>query len=258
MIAPLRIADYDTPEFRQLDPNLPRHAGLYMGTDSWDGFGWERDLVALPPLHRGGNRRRVPHRRSALLLRRPRSPPTSTTPRHRSSPTNTPVARSRRRADSSTTCWPATSVRTPRRRRSITRRSGSTDTGLVRCTPTEMNVTFRGLDPTTPVGYPSPLVEFVATPGAPQPSITLPLKRPSGGTVKDVPQGRPTGRRRSVVTTCRSAPERTSRGEDRRGRPSRRGSRTGSVRARCRGRAPGTRGTRHRRARRADRPPVTP
>jgi alkaline phosphatase D len=45
MIAPIRLVDLDTPEMRALDPSLPKHAGLYLGTDSWDGFGWERDLV---------------------------------------------------------------------------------------------------------------------------------------------------------------------------------------------------------------------
>lgn len=45
MIAPIRLVDLDTPEMRMLNPWLPRHAGLYLGTDSWDGFGWERDLV---------------------------------------------------------------------------------------------------------------------------------------------------------------------------------------------------------------------
>ena len=47
MIAPLRVTDLDTPEARAADPSLPVHAGIYTNAnfDSWDGFGWERDLL---------------------------------------------------------------------------------------------------------------------------------------------------------------------------------------------------------------------
>ena len=47
MIAPLRVLDLDTPELRELDPDLPEHAGLYTNSsfDSWDGFVWERHEV---------------------------------------------------------------------------------------------------------------------------------------------------------------------------------------------------------------------
>jgi len=45
MIAPVRPIDLDTPELRQLFPDLPRHNGLFVNMDSWDGYQWERDLL---------------------------------------------------------------------------------------------------------------------------------------------------------------------------------------------------------------------
>jgi alkaline phosphatase D len=55
MMAPIRMVDLDTPENRAIDPTLPKHAGIYSNSnfDSWDGFGWERDLV-LAHLHDAG------------------------------------------------------------------------------------------------------------------------------------------------------------------------------------------------------------
>jgi alkaline phosphatase D len=55
MIAPIRVLDLDTPVLRALNPDLPKHAGLYTNTafDSWDGFVWERDVV-LGHLENGG------------------------------------------------------------------------------------------------------------------------------------------------------------------------------------------------------------
>lgn len=52
-IAPLRILDLDTPELRAADPNLVKHAGLYFGMESWDGFPAERDTI-LEHLRVGG------------------------------------------------------------------------------------------------------------------------------------------------------------------------------------------------------------
>jgi alkaline phosphatase D len=43
MVAPMRAVDLDEPLLRFLDPELPRHAGLYVNADAWDGFQWERD-----------------------------------------------------------------------------------------------------------------------------------------------------------------------------------------------------------------------
>jgi len=45
MISPIRPIDLDTPELRQLFPELPRHNGVFVNMDSWDGYQWERDLV---------------------------------------------------------------------------------------------------------------------------------------------------------------------------------------------------------------------
>jgi len=45
MISPVRPIDLDTPELRRLDPNLTRHAGVYLNMDSWDSYFDERDRV---------------------------------------------------------------------------------------------------------------------------------------------------------------------------------------------------------------------
>ena len=45
MIAPVRPIDLDTPELRQLFPDLPRHNGLFVNMDSWGSYLWERDLL---------------------------------------------------------------------------------------------------------------------------------------------------------------------------------------------------------------------
>jgi phosphodiesterase/alkaline phosphatase D-like protein len=45
MVAPLRLVDLDEPIWRQLDPNLPPHQGLYLATEAWDGFPAERERM---------------------------------------------------------------------------------------------------------------------------------------------------------------------------------------------------------------------
>ncbi len=45
MIAPTRLVDLDEPALRALSPDLPKHAGLYLNQDQWDGFLVERDTV---------------------------------------------------------------------------------------------------------------------------------------------------------------------------------------------------------------------
>lgn len=45
MIHPARALDLDEPEIRALLPELPDHAGIYINSDQWDGFQWERDLL---------------------------------------------------------------------------------------------------------------------------------------------------------------------------------------------------------------------
>ena len=53
MIAPVRIVDLDEPFLRLFNPDTPKHAGVYLNTDSWDGYQWERDEV-MRHLHDGG------------------------------------------------------------------------------------------------------------------------------------------------------------------------------------------------------------
>lgn len=45
MISPIRILDLDEPVVREAKPDLTKHAGLYLNTDAWDGYQWERDLL---------------------------------------------------------------------------------------------------------------------------------------------------------------------------------------------------------------------
>ena len=43
MLQHLRLVDFDEPWMRQLDPNIPRNAGLYLNGTQWDGYQAERD-----------------------------------------------------------------------------------------------------------------------------------------------------------------------------------------------------------------------
>ncbi len=45
MISPIRLLDLDEPAMRALVPDLPKHAGLYVNFDDWNGYQWERDRV---------------------------------------------------------------------------------------------------------------------------------------------------------------------------------------------------------------------
>jgi alkaline phosphatase D len=45
MFSPLRLVDLDEPAVRALAPDLPRHAGVYINFDDWDGYQWERDVI---------------------------------------------------------------------------------------------------------------------------------------------------------------------------------------------------------------------
>ena len=45
MVSPIRLVDLDEPLFRELDPALPEHAGVYVNFDDWNGYQWERDLL---------------------------------------------------------------------------------------------------------------------------------------------------------------------------------------------------------------------
>jgi alkaline phosphatase D len=45
MLQTLRLVDFDEPWIRQLDPNIPRNAGLYLNGTQWDGYQAERDEI---------------------------------------------------------------------------------------------------------------------------------------------------------------------------------------------------------------------
>ena len=45
MISPIRIIDLDEPYVRSMVDDLPRHAGVYINFDDWDGYQVERDLL---------------------------------------------------------------------------------------------------------------------------------------------------------------------------------------------------------------------
>ena len=45
MISPIRIVDLDEPLLRELDPSLPKNAGVYINFDDWSGYQWERNLL---------------------------------------------------------------------------------------------------------------------------------------------------------------------------------------------------------------------
>lgn len=45
MFSPIRVMDLDEPVLRALNPDLPKHAGVYINFDDWDGYQWERDLI---------------------------------------------------------------------------------------------------------------------------------------------------------------------------------------------------------------------
>jgi alkaline phosphatase D len=171
MVAPIRLIDLDTPEFRALDPNLPTHAGLYLGTDSWDGFGWERDLI-------------LSHLRDAGVT----DVAFLTGDQH--SFMAAPVSTDFDDPDAPLVAYEYTGG-------SITSPSGITENalagglgsyptqppfdfmeirrngfGLVEVTPSAMSVTFHELTPTDPWATTSPRVRFDTVPGVVRPTVT--------------------------------------------------------------------------------------
>ena len=171
MIAPIRLVDLDTPELRQTDPSLPKHAGLYLGTDSWDGFGWERDLV-------------LSHLRDAGIT------DVSFLTGDQHSFMAAPLSTDFDDPAAPLVAYEYTGG-------SITSPSGITENllagglaayetqppfdymeirrngyGLLDATPTQMSVTFHELVPTTRSATPTPRVRFTTTPGVVQPTIT--------------------------------------------------------------------------------------
>lgn len=168
MIAPIRLLDTAVPGG---DPSLPKHAGLYLGTDSWDGFGWERDLV-------------LSHLRDAGV----RDVAFLTGDQH--SFLAAPLTTDFDDPDAAVVAYEYTGG-------SITSPSGITENalagglagfmtqpafdymeirrngyGLVEATPSGMSVTFHQLNPVFRSATPTPVVRFDATPGVVQPTIT--------------------------------------------------------------------------------------
>lgn len=171
MIAPVRLVDMDTPEMRALDPSLPRHAGLYLGTDSWDGFGWERDLVL-------GHLRDHSISDVAFLTGDQHTfmaAPLSTDFDDPAAPT---VAYEYTGGSISSPCGITEELLSGGIERYSTsppfdfmdiHRNGY---GLVELTPDAMSVTFRALDASSPAATPVPSVRFDTLAGDPQPQVT--------------------------------------------------------------------------------------
>ncbi len=171
MIAPIRLSDLDSPELRDLDPNLPTHAGLYLGTDSWDGFGWERDqilahlrdaAVADVSFLTGDQ-----HTFMAAALTPDFDDPSAAAVAYEytggsiTSPSGITEAALAGGLGSYTTQPPFDYMEI--------RRNGY---GLVEATPSEMTVTYHQLTPVFRSATPTPKVRFTATPGVVQPTIT--------------------------------------------------------------------------------------
>jgi phosphodiesterase/alkaline phosphatase D-like protein len=169
MIAPIRLQDWAVVGG---DPSLPKHAGLYLGTDSWDGFGWERDLI-------------LTHLRDAAVT----DVAFLTGDQH--SFMAAPLQTDFDDPDASVVAYEYTGG-------SISSPSGITENslagglagyltdpafdymeirrngyGLVEVTPSGMSVTFHQLNATYRAAMPEPAVRFDASPGVVQPTITV-------------------------------------------------------------------------------------
>jgi len=171
MIAPIRLVDLDTPELRALDPSLPKHAGLYLGTDSWDGYGWERDLVLSHLATEGITD-------VAFLTGDQHSFMAAPVSTDYDDPTAPLVAYEYTGGSITSPSGPLEnllagglgSYRTdPEFDYMEVRRNGY---GLLEATPEGMTVTFHELRPTSRQALPTPRVRFTATPGVVQPTVT--------------------------------------------------------------------------------------
>ena len=171
MIAPIRIQDLDTPQARIDDPTLPKHAGLYMGTDSWDGFGWERDLV-LSHLDTAGIDNVAfltgdNHSFWAAALTPDFDDPAA--PKVAYEYTGGSITSPSGITENLLAGGLASYATQPPFDYGEIRFNGY---GQVTCTPTSMSVTFHQLDPSNPWGTPSPKVRFDTVPGTVSPTIT--------------------------------------------------------------------------------------
>jgi alkaline phosphatase D len=172
MIAPIRLTDLDTPELRALDPSIPKHAGLYLFSDSWDGFSWERDVV-LGHLHDAAISDVAfltgdVHSFWAAPLRTDYDDPSS--PLVAYEYTCGSVTSPAGLVEMGISGGGPTIPTEPAFDYIELRYNGW---GMVECTPDEMNVTYRQLDPTLAVNVAQPKVRFTAKPGIVEPSITL-------------------------------------------------------------------------------------
>lgn len=172
MIAPVRLVDLDTPEFRALDPNLPKHAGLYLGTDSWDGYGWERDLV-LSHIRDAGVRDVAfltgdQHAFMAAPLSTDFDDPAA--PHVAYEYTGGSITSPSGIIENALTGGLGSFPTQPSFDYMEIRQNGY---GLLDATPDRMTVTYHELKPTFPNVLPRPKVRFTATPGVVQPTVTL-------------------------------------------------------------------------------------
>lgn len=172
MIAPIRLVDLDTPEFRALDPDLPRHAGLYLGTDSWDGFGWERDLI-LAHLNNAGIRDVAfltgdQHAFMAAPLSTDFDDPAA--PLVAYEYTGGSITSPSGITENALAGGSGAFVTAPAFDYMELRENGY---GTVELTDDQMTVTFHQVVPTAADLLPVPRVRFTATPGTVQPAITM-------------------------------------------------------------------------------------
>ncbi|MFN8053383.1 MAG: alkaline phosphatase D family protein [Acidimicrobiales bacterium] len=172
MIAPIRIRDDDTPAARAADPSLPKHAGLYLGTDSWDGFGWERDLV-LSHIGTAGVQDVAfltgdVHSFFAAPLRTDFDDPAAPTVAYEY--TGGSISSPSGIIDNALAAGGGSYFTDPAFDYSEIRRNGF---GIAECTPSGMSVTFHELEPVVPWATSAPAVRFDATPGVVQPVVTV-------------------------------------------------------------------------------------
>lgn len=171
MMAPIRLTDLDTPEFRALDPNLPKHAGVYLGTDSWDGFGWERDLVLSHIGNAGVSNVSFlagdQHSFFGVPLSTDFDDPAA--PDVAYEYTGGSISSPSGITENAIAGGLGTFPTSPGFDYMEIRNSGF---GVVEASPSEMSVTFHELDPVFRGATTTPSVRFTATPGVVQPTVT--------------------------------------------------------------------------------------
>ena len=168
MIAPVRLQDWAVPGG---DPSLPTHAGLYLGTDSWDGFGWERDLILSHLRDAGvadvsfltGDQ----HTFMAAPLSTDFDDPAAAVVAYEY--TGGSITSPSGITENLLAGGLAGFATQPPFDYMEIRRNGY---ALVEATPSEMSVTFHEINPIYRTATTTPAVRFTATPGVVQPTIT--------------------------------------------------------------------------------------